>query len=278
MALLLAGLAALAYGLSDFVGGLASRRASAWSVAFVGQIASALCTVGVAVLRSGDPGGPDFAWAAVAGVGQGLGTAFLYRGLATGRMGVVAPISAVGAAIIPVAVGVSAGERPSMWVWIGVLSAMPGIWLVSSEPSAGQPTGATAEGILDGILAGAGFGVLFAALGQIPDSAGLWPVAAAQAVSIVTIVVAAAALGAAWIPRERGAAWGALAGLLGAAAAVLFLLATQRGYLTVAGVITSLYPAATVLLAATVLRERIHTIQAVGLALCAAAVALVAAG
>lgn len=92
MAVLLAGLAAVAYGLSDFIGGLVSRRVSPWAVAFVGQIASTICTAGIALFRNGSPTGADFAWAALAGVGQGLGTVFLYRGLATGRMGVVAPI------------------------------------------------------------------------------------------------------------------------------------------------------------------------------------------
>lgn len=278
MAVLLAGLAAIAYGLSDFIGGLVSRRVSPWAVAFVGQIASAVCTSGVALFRNGSPTVADFAWAALAGVGQGLGTVFLYRGLATGRMGVVAPISAVGAAVIPVVVGTATGERPTWFVWVGILAALPGIWLVSSEAPSEKPRGSLAEGVVDGILAGAGFGILFAALGQVPDDAGMWPVAVAQLVSIAAVLVPALLLRTAWQPRDRAVAWALLAGPLGAAAAVLFLLATQRGFLTVAGVITSLYPAATVLLAATVLRERIHSIQAVGLVLCGAAIVLVATG
>jgi drug/metabolite transporter (DMT)-like permease len=281
MAVLLATLAAVAYGLSDFVGGAVSRRTSAWAVAFVGQIASTLCTAAVAVFRTGQPTGTDFAWAVVAGIGGGMGTGFLYRGLATGRMGVVAPVSAVGAAVVPVAVGAATGERPSALVWLGVLAALPGIWLVSSEPPSNEhtrSTGAFAEGLTDGILAGLGFGLLFATLGQIPDTAGMWPLTLAQAVSVVAAVALAVLLRADWVPRQRVAAWAALAGPLGAGAAVLFLLSTQHGYLAVAGVIASLYPATTVLLAAMVLRERIHAAQAVGLGLCGAAIALVAAG
>ncbi len=278
MAVLLATLAALAYGLSDFIGGIVARRTTAWSVAFVGQIASTLCTAGVALFVDGSPSGSDFAWAALAGVGGGLGTGFLYRGLATGRMGVVAPVSAVGAAVVPVVVGAATGERPSMLVWVGVVAALPGIWLVSSEPAGEDPTGSLAEGLVDGVLAGLGFGLLFAAIGQVPDGAGFWPLTLAQAVSVVAAVLLAMALRADWVPRERAVLWGAVAGPLGAAAAVLFLLATQQGYLAVSGVITSLYPAATVLLAATVLRERIHLVQALGLALCAGAITLVAAG
>lgn len=278
MTVLLATLAAFAYGVSDFIGGLVSRRTSAWSMALVGQVASTLCTAGVALFRGGQPGGADFAWAVLAGVGQGLGTVFLYRGLAAGRMGVVAPISAVGAAVIPAVVGAATGERPSMWVWLGVISALPGIWLVSSEPPSEVPRGSLAEGVVDGVLAGAGFGVLFAALGQVPEGAGMWPVALAQLVSVAAVLVPAIALRADWVPRDRVVAWGLLAGPLGATAAVLFLLATQRGFLTVAGVITSLYPAATVVLATCILRERIHGLQLAGLVLCGTAIVLVAAG
>jgi drug/metabolite transporter (DMT)-like permease len=163
-------------------------------------------------------------------------------------------------------------------VWLGVLSALPGIWLVSSEPPGEEPTGSLAEGLADGVLAGLGFGLLFAAIGQVPDTAGMWPLALGHGVSILAAVSLAVVLRADWLPRERTAAWGLVAGPLGAAAAVFFLLATQQGYLTVSGVIASLYPAATVLLAATVLRERVHATQGLGLLLCGAAIALVASG
>jgi len=276
MAVLLASLAAIAYGLSDFLGGLVSRRTSGWAVAVLGQIASTICTAGVALFRDGDPTGVDFAWGALAGIGGGLGTGFLYRGLATGRMGVVAPVSAVGAAVVPVVAGAAGGERPALLVWLGILAALPGVWLVSTEP-AGE-AGSIAAGLVDGVLAGLGFGLLFAAVGQVPDGSGMWPLTLAQGVSALAAVAMATALGAPWVPRERVAAWAVLVGSLGAAAGVLFLLATQHGYLTVAGVITSLYPAATVLLAVAVLREHVHAVQVAGLALCGVAIALVAVG
>ena len=278
MAVLLAALSAIAYGLSDFVGGLVGRRTSVWAVAVVAQVSSTVCTAGVALFRHGDPAPVDFAWAALAGVGGGVGTGFLYRGLASGRMGVVAPVSAVGAALVPVTVGGLTGERPGLLVWVGVLVALPAIWLVSSTPPPSGDAASTDTGLLDGILAGLGFGALFAAIGQVPDTAGMWPLASAQAVSIVAAVGLAVALRADWLPRERAALGGTLAGLLGGGAALLFLLATQQGYLTVSGVVASLYPAATVVLAATVLHEHIHRVQAVGLALCAVAIGLVAAG
>jgi len=287
MAILLALVSAVAYGLSDFVGGLVSRRVSAWSVAVVAQLSSTACTAAVALLVAGTPQPRHLAWAVVAGVGSGVGTGFLYRGFSSGRMSVIAPVSAIGAAVVPMAAGALGGERPSALVWLGILAALPGIWLVASVPEAdlarAGPTGdrrrgIPAAGLVDGILAGLGFGLLFSALGQVPGSAGLWPLALAQAVSVPAVIVLAATLRAPWMPRGRPVRWAALAGPLGATATGSFLLATQQGYLTVTGVLASLYPATTVLLAALVLHERIHRAQGVGLGLCAAAVALVAAG
>jgi drug/metabolite transporter (DMT)-like permease len=295
MAVVLALVSALAYGLSDFLGGILSRRTSAWSVAVVAQLSSAACTALVALFVPGDPVGADFWWAALAAVGSGAGAGFLYRGFATGRMGVVAPVSAVGAALVPVLVGAFTGERPAPLVWVGMVAALPAIWLVSrtpgerspgrAEPGAGAAqraaTGAharSAEGLVDGVLAGLGFGLLFAALGQVPDSAGLWPLALCQSLSVLAVVGVAAALRADWVPRGRTVRLAVFAGPLGATATGAFLLASQQGYLAVAGVLASLYPASTVLLAALVLHERVHRAQGVGLGLCALAVVLVAGG
>jgi uncharacterized membrane protein len=283
MAIVLALFSAFAYGLSDFVGGLVSRRVSAWPVAVVAQLSATLCIAVVAAFVAGAPTAPDLAWATLAGVSTGVGTGFLYRGLASGRMGVVAPISAVGAAVVPVIAGALSGERLSLVVWSGIVLALPGIWLVSSTveelPGGTSSSRASlAEGVLDGVLAGLGFGVLFAALGQVPEEAGLWPLALAQAVSLPAVVALALVLGAAWVPRRRRAWWALLAGPLGASATAAFLLATQSGYLTVAGILASLYPATTVLLAALVLHEKVHRAQGVGLGLCALAIGLVAGG
>lgn len=273
MAVLLSLIAALAYGLSDFVGGLASRRTSAWPVAFVGTAAALVGAIVLVLATDGAPTGPDLAWGAVAGIGTGLGGAFLYKGLAAGRMGVVAPISAVGAALLPVCVAVVTGERPALLVWLGIAAAVPGIWLVSREPGG---SGDLAAGIADGVIAGLGFGVLFAAMGQVPEEAGFAPLAVAQAAGLVCVAVTASAVGGRWLPHDSSQAWGAVAGVLSTAAVVAFLLATQTGLLAVASVLTSLYPAVTIALAAVVLRERIHLAQGLGLLLCGVAVGLVA--
>lgn len=277
MTVLLSLLAAASYGLGDFNGGLFSRRGGAWAVSLVAQLGGTACVLVVVAFTGGSPTAADLGWAVLAGVANGFGTAFLYRGLASGRMGVVAPVSGVGAVVVPVLVGLLMGEHPGVLVWLGILLALPAIWLVSREPVDG-PTVGVGSGLLDGVLAGLGFGSLFAALAQVPEEAGFLPLALNQLVAAGAIIVIAMVLRAPWVPTNRYALGGILSGVLGATATGLFLVATRHGYLAVAAVITSLYPAVTVLLAATVLRERVHRAQAVGLALCAGAIVLVAAG
>ncbi len=192
-------------------------------------------------------------------------------------MGVVAPVSGVGAAVIPAVVGLLLGERPAPMVWVGIVLAVPAIWLVAREPD-GLGSAAAPGGVLDGSLAGLGFGFLFVALSRVSEDAGLLPLAVNQVVAGLVIVLVATLLGQSWRPRRPAVVGGTLAGVLGGVATVCFLLATREGYLSVAAVVTSLYPAFTVVLAATVLREHVHRAQAAGLLLCAVAVSLVAAG
>lgn len=275
---LLALLGAASYGISDFIGGMFGKRASAWAVAATGGVGGAFASGVLALLDPGDPAIADLAWGAAAGIGAGVGTAFLYRGLASGRMGVVAPISGVLAVALPVIVGVTTGERPGPLVWLGIVAAIPAIWLVARESEAGAPATPAGSGARDGVLAGVGFGGLFACLGQVGSGAGFWPLVLNQVVGVIVVAIAATVLRAPWLPRDRASWGGALAGLLGGVATWAFLLATHHGLLTVSAVLTSLYPAFTVLLAALVLREHVHRLQAWGLALCGVAVVLVALG
>jgi drug/metabolite transporter (DMT)-like permease len=276
MAVLLSLMAALSYGLADFCGGVASKRASAWAVAMLGAVTGAVLVLAACLVVDGHPTTSDLWWGVAAGFGNGFGTAFLYRGLSSGRMGVVAPVSGVGAAVIPVAVGVLLGERPATVVWIGIVLALPAIWLVARQPTG--PSAASPGGVVDGGLAGLGFGSLFVAFGQISDDAGLLPLAANQVVGAAVIVLVASLLRQTWRPTRRAALGGVLAGSLSAVATVCFVLAIREGLLSVTSVLTSLYPAFTVVLAATILREHVHRAQAAGLLLCAVAVTLVAAG
>ncbi|WP_436498566.1 EamA family transporter [Actinokineospora sp. HUAS TT18] len=277
LGILLALASALAYGAADFIGGVGSRRHSSWQVVLVGQTGGALVMLAAGLLLPGSPAPPDFAWALLAGVGSATGSIFLFRGLARGRMGLVAPISAVGAAVLPVLVGVALGERPGWLVWIGVLAALPGIWLVSRETTSDRPA-RTREALLDGAVAGLGFGVLFIALAQVSADAGLLPLAANQAVGAILTIAAATSLGQPWRPRAGVVGWGSASGVLGALGTLAFMVATGVTSLGVAGVLASLYPAVTVLLAAGVLGERIGARQRTGIGTCTLAVAAMALG
>jgi drug/metabolite transporter (DMT)-like permease len=191
-------------------------------------------------------------------------------------MGLVAPLSAVGAAVLPVLVGVALGERPTWLAWLGVLVALPGIWLVSRE-STSSATGRRGA-LVDGAAAGAGFGVLFVALGQVSGDAGFMPLAANQLFGAAVTVVMAAALGQDWRPHLGLLPWGGASGALGAAGTLTFLLATHATDLGVAAVLTSVYPAVTVLLASLTLGEHLGGGQRLGIGICTLAVATLAIG
>ena len=272
---LLALSSALAYGTSDFIGGATSRRHSSWHVVLVGQAAGALVMLGAGLVLPGSPATADFAWALLAGAGSATGSLFLFRGLASGRMGLVAPISAVGAAALPVLAGVALGERPSWLAWVGVLAALPGIWLVSRETTPDRQA-RTRGALVDGAIAGAGFGILFIALAQISDDAGPLPLAVNQLIGAILTLIAASSLRQAWRPSRTVIGWGSASGVLGASGTLAFMVATETTSLGIAGVLASLYPAVTVLLAAIVLGERIDTGQRTGIVICTLAVATLA--
>lgn len=275
--ILLAVASALGYGASDFIGGVGSRRYSTWQVVLVGQSAGALVMLVAGLALPGHPTLLDFAWALLAGGGSATGSIFLYRGLARGRMGLVAPISAVGAAVLPALAGVAFGERPGWLVWAGMCVALPGIWLVSHDPSPHHRTDARVA-LIDGTLAGVGFGILFIALAQIGDDAGLLPLAANQSIGAVLTIITAASLGQVWRPSPGVLGWGSASGVFGALGTLAFMIAVGAINLGIASVLASLYPAVTVALAAGFLGERIGIGQRAGIGICTIAVAAIALG
>jgi drug/metabolite transporter (DMT)-like permease len=241
----------------------------------VGQAAGALVMLGAGLLLPGSPATPDFVWALLAGGGSATGGIFMFRGLARGRMGLVAPISAIGAAALPVFVGVALGERRGWLIWVGMVAALPGIWLVSRDTSSDRPRVGVDHtgGLVDGALAGAGFGILFVTLAQISDNAGLLPLAASQLVGLILTLAVAATLKQPWRPRRGVVVWASASGVLGAVGTLAFVVASGMTSLGMAGVLASLYPAITVLLAATLLGERIDIGQRTGIGICTIAIA-----
>jgi drug/metabolite transporter (DMT)-like permease len=283
MAILLALVSALCYGTSDFIGGVLSTRIRPWTAAFTGQLAGGLILAVLSIASGSTLSWSTVGWGALSGIGGGIGIICLYRGLANGRMGVVAPLSGVGAALVPVIVGVALGDRPSAISWVGMLAALPATWLVAAGEDGPGEAGATSaertsSGVVDGLVAGVGFGIGFAAIAQAPSDSGQWPIAFDLLVAALVAVIGATLSRDSWLPRTPTALLAISTGVLAAAALVAFLASTHHGMLAVTGIIAALYPAATVGLAVVVLRERIHRSQALGLGLCAVAVALVAGG
>jgi uncharacterized membrane protein len=274
MGILLGLAAALLYGGSDFGGGLASRRFGPVRVTVVGSAVSAVLAW-AALLVSGGPG-PDvraIAWGLASGLAGGAGTLVLYRGLARGQMSVVGPVSAVGAAVVPVAAGIALGEHPSVLAVAGVLVSLPAIVLVATS---GSVRGKLGAGLVDGLAAGLAFGILFIGLAQAGRNAGLWPVASEQTGALLPVLAVAVKSRVPLRIPVRAAGLPVLAGASGTAATLTYFYATHFSMLAIAAVLVSLYPGFTVLLARVVLHERFSPAQRAGLGLCALAVAAIA--
>jgi drug/metabolite transporter (DMT)-like permease len=294
MAVVLGLLVALTYGSGDFFGGVAATRTRPTSVVLGSFAISGVClivvTAGWALVGDlPDPSGHDLWLGVAAGCVGPAAVGLLYRGLAIGRMSVVAPITAVVAAVVPFGWGLLQGERPSTIALVGVAVALVAVALISGAPT--HPDDLTAHGgtppslVATAVASGFGFGVIFILFGSVSDQAGLWPILSARATAVTAMVVV---LGA-WARSRPGGARSWLvpaagswlpvagAGVLDVTANALYLAGTQRGLLSLVAVLSSLYPAATVVLARLVLGERLHRVQVAGLALAAAGVAAIAA-
>lgn len=277
MAIVLSLLAALTYGAADYVGGFVSKRNAVLRVVLISQLFGTVPLLLVfPLVNDGVASSQALWWGCAAGVAGGAGVILLYRGLARGRMSVVAPITSVEAAVVPVLFGLFTGERPGTWSLIGVVVALFAVAMVSS--SAETAADKKASGIPEAIGAGLAFGIFFIVLDQAGDGAGMWPILSMRGTSLVLVAIGVFATKTKLTPAP-GTLWGiALSGMLDVAANVLYLLSTHHGLLSVVAVITSMYPAATVLLARLLLNERLTKNQLFGLALAAVGVTLIALG
>ncbi len=282
MAVLLGLLVAATYGAADFFGGVSSKRASVPAVVVMSQVLG-LPLLAVLVVLAGGAATPRalLTGGAAGGIG-GFGLVCLYRGLSSGRMSVVAPITAVGAALVPVAWGLGQGERPSALARVGVVLAVLAAGLISRSDGGGRDgaetsTVAPARSFVTlAVVAGLAFGTVFVLLSLAGDDVGFWPLVAARTVSITVLAAGTLVTGRSFaLASRRLLATIAAAGVLDMTANALFLLATRRGLLALVGAISSLYPASTVLLARVVLRERLLRVQLAGLAMAALGVVLI---
>jgi drug/metabolite transporter (DMT)-like permease len=276
----LAILSAASFGAGDFLGGLATRRSSPLRVVGVSQLYGfALIASLLAVFPPEDYGLADFGWGAAAGVCGGTGLVFLYRGLSRSRMGVVAPIAGGVGAMVPAVFGLISGERPSSVALIGVVVALAAIVVVGWPTRTTQPDSALQPaGTLEAIAAGLAFGAFFIFLSRAADTSGVWPLVAARIGSLALIWSLLVGLSGTVSVRHETNLLVLGAGVLDTVANALFLYAARSGLITLVAVLSSLYPAATVLLARLVLRERLSRLQIGGVALTLLGMALIAAG
>ena len=273
---MLALASAAAFGTADFLGGLASRRASALLVTLAAHLAGLVVVLPVVLVLRAPVDPASLAWGAASGVCGCAGAVVFFRALASGAMAAAAPVTAVVSAALPVLAGVLLGERPAVRAWLGVGAGLLAVGAISR--GGGSSTRIDRRVVALALAAGIGFGLFFVFLSRASHASGLWPLLGARvgSLSLLTSVILAGRMP--WRATPAILGLGAVSGGVDMTANALFLLATRQAELALVAVLASLYPAATVLLAITVLRERLRALQAVGVALALLAVALIASG
>jgi len=291
LAIVLALASAIGYGASDFAAGLASRSAPVIQITLLASAISGLF-VAAALPFAASPGptATALAWGFVAGIGGTLGAFALYLGFRHAAFSVAGPLSAVASAGFSVLAGLLFGERPTPLALTGIVLALPAIVGVSvsaggeaaeeedARPPEMSATGRQAAGVVYGLVAGAFFALLFIGLDRAGSGSGLWPVAAAAAGELAAALVAAAAVRSFRLCGGRARLLAAITGVAGAAGTILFFVATHHGFLAVTAVLTSLYPAVTIVLARVTLGERLTGLRLAGLGLAGVCVSLIAIG
>ncbi|HKY47943.1 MAG TPA: DMT family transporter [Acidimicrobiia bacterium] len=271
VSIVLALLASLTWGAADFLGGMMGRRVPTTLVVLWSQsVGTILGVVAALVFPADQVHFSDLLWGFLAGAAGTAGLYFLYEALARGRMAVASPAAALVGAVLPMGIGFAIGERPLPVQWIGILLALPAIWLVAQVGNF-----AGFNGLVYGLIAGAGFGSFFAAITRSGEGSGFWPLVAARMMQVTLMLVFARKqrLG---LPPPGTRLPIAAVGAGDMLANVFVLLAARSGLLTLTAVLTSLYPAITVLMAVWILSEPIGRRQKVGLVLALVAVALIA--
>ena len=269
------GLAAVvAWGTSDFIGGYATRRANAFLFTTVVNLGGLLVVSSIAAATHAQfPLGRSLVWDLAGGMSGGAALAIFYRALSSGRMGLTAPVAAVLSAAIPTVFSIFAEGVPGKIAVLGFFLAAVGLWLITRTEDGGQP-----EGIGMALIAGTGFAGFYMCVRQGGEGSAFW-------IATFTRTGGLLVTGLIVLLRKNfteitsaGVVWAVLAGSVDSLGTILFVLASQHGRLDEAVVISSLYPAVTVLLARLVLKEHFTRWRFVGLLAALAAVPLIAAG
>ncbi len=267
--------AAVSWGAADFSGGIATKSADTFRVVLLAHLTGLIFMLGLAVAsREPVAPGPTLLWAAAAGLAGGIGLAAFYRALAIGTMGINAPLSAVITAMVPLAFSFVTEGVPGAVRIGGFVLALVSIWIIASPRRSAWHEH---KGIWLAVIAGVGFGGFLLLMKVAGTSGVFWPLAAARAASCL-LMLTIVSTSAPRVPVRGGAmAYTLVAGVLDSGANALYVAAAQRGRLDMAAVLSSLYPASTVVLARFVLQERLSRAQAAGMILALAAVALISA-
>lgn len=268
-------MAAASWGAGDFGGGLASRRSPVFGVVLVSQFVGLVIALGLTVARTESfPTGPDLLLSVLAGLLGGTGITALYRGLSVGRMGIVAPVTGILAAVIPVSAGILLQGLPPDIVLGGIGVAIVAVLLVSRVADEGGGRAGLAEALVAGVTIGL-FGVVLAQISEGVVFAALTVIRATQAILVIAAVLLTRS---AWRVARPALPAVIVVGILDMAGNAFYFLAIQSGPLAVASTLSSLYPVGTVILAAILLRERVTRDHAVGIVLAGVAIAMIGAG
>ncbi|MBS4727045.1 DMT family transporter [Mycobacterium sp. SM1] len=276
-----AQLSAVSFGVGDFVGGMAARRAAVLRVMVVSYPIATLLLGAVAVGAGGPVHPAAVLWGSLYGVSQAFGAWWFNQAMAAGPISVVSPLAAILNAAVPVAAGVALGERPGGMAVAGVVLAMAAVLLVGREAAEDEDVRThrfTPKVARLTAASGIAFGLDFVLLHEAPVECRLWPLVFARAIATVLIFAMAGISGNLQLPPPTPLRLAVTAALLDTLANVTMLLALQEWLLSLASVLISLYPATTVVLAIIVLRERVTRWQAGGMMLAAVSVAMIAAG
>jgi drug/metabolite transporter (DMT)-like permease len=268
-------LSALAWGAGDFTGGIVSRRAGVYRAAFYGEsIGLVFLAVMLAVFREAVPDWPVWGWSATAGAIGSVGLLMLFRALAEGQMSIAAPVSALMAAFLPVVASALTEGLPGLTTYFGIGLALAAIWLISRGDDHQKELHLHLADLRLPLLSGVCFGVYFILMHQGSQSATVWPmVASRSAGSVVLFFFAIANHELSW-PGKHISPLVFLNAAGDIAGNTFFILSGQVGRLDVASVLGSLYPGTTVLLAGTLLHERLNRSQWLGIAAALAAIVL----
>ncbi len=277
MSAFFAFLSALSYGIGDFSGGLAARKTPALTVVIWSQTAGLICAAGILVFMDSTPlTFSGFLWGAAAGLAGASGLALLYKGLAVGLASVVSPSAALTGAVLPVLFGLITGERPPLMVWLGMALAIPAIFLLSLEPPEAEKNVKTSLGY--GVLAGLSFGGFFILISRAGSTSGFWPLLSARSASIPVFLIIAAIRGQPLRVEDKSRFPVLATGVLDMTANVFYMMAARSGMLISAAIMTSLYPAPTVLLQWLAFGEKPGKSKVAGLLLTIAGMILISTG